>query len=79
MTTKVCLLGFTVPDAARDEIVAVDRHMPSQTHHFAWSLVDALGVAGLQVGLLSVWPVSNFPGNPRIFFVLRPLRQWRHG
>jgi glycosyltransferase involved in cell wall biosynthesis len=62
----VCLLGFTIPDAVRDEIVAVDRHMPSQTHNFAWSLVDALGKADLQVRLLSVWPVSNFPGNPRV-------------
>ena len=73
MTTRVCLLGFTIPDAALDEVVAVDRHMPSPTHNFAWSLVDALGEAGLQVGLLSVWPVSNFPGNPRVVFRSAPF------
>jgi glycosyltransferase involved in cell wall biosynthesis len=73
MTTRVCLLGFTVPDAARDEIVAMDRHMPSQTHNFAWSMVDALRVSGFEVGLLSVWPVSNFPGNPRVLFRSAPF------
>ena len=71
---RVCLLGFTIPDAALDEVVAVDRQMPSQTHHFAWSLVDALGKAGLSVGLLSVWPVSNFPGNPRVVFRSAPFQ-----
>jgi glycosyltransferase involved in cell wall biosynthesis len=73
MTTQVCLLGFTIPDAGLDEVVAVDRHMPSQTHNFAWSLVDALGKAGRQVGLLSVVPVSNFPGNPRVVFRSAPF------
>jgi glycosyltransferase involved in cell wall biosynthesis len=69
----VCLLGFTVPDIALDEIVAVDRHMPSQTHNFAWSLVDALGRAGLDVRLLSVLPTSNFPGNPRVVLRSAPF------
>jgi glycosyltransferase involved in cell wall biosynthesis len=73
MGGRVCLLGFTIPDAAQDEIVAVDRHMPSQTHNFAWSLVDALGRAGVPMGLLSVWPVSNFPGNPRVVFRSAPF------
>jgi glycosyltransferase involved in cell wall biosynthesis len=70
---RVCLLGFTIPDAALDAVVTVDRHLPSQTHNFAWSLVDALGKAGLQVRLLSVWPVSNFPRNPRIVFRSAPF------
>ena len=70
---RVCLLGFTVPDAVRDEILSADRHMPAQTHNFAWSLVDALREAGLQVGLLSVWPVSDFPGNPRVLFRSAPF------
>jgi glycosyltransferase involved in cell wall biosynthesis len=73
MTARVCLLGFSVPDAALAEIVAVDRRMPSQTHNFAWSLVDALLKAGLQVSLLSVWPVSNFPSNPRVVFRSAPF------
>ena len=73
VAVRVCLLGFTVPDAVRDEILAADRHMPAQTHNFAWSMVDALRVSGLEVGLLSVWPVSNFPGNPRVLFRSAPF------
>jgi glycosyltransferase involved in cell wall biosynthesis len=70
---RVCLLGFTVPDAVRDEILAADRQMPAQTHNFAWSVIEALRSAGLQVALLSCWPVSNFPGNPRILLHSAPF------
>jgi glycosyltransferase involved in cell wall biosynthesis len=73
MTTRVCLLGFTVPDTALDAILSVDRRMPLQTHTFAWSLVDALLKAGLEVELLSVWPVSTFPSNPRVLFRSAPF------
>ena len=73
MITRVCLLGFTIADAAQDEIIAVDRHMPAQTHNFAWSLVTALREAGLGVRLLSVWPVSDFPGNPRVLLRSAPF------
>lgn len=40
--------------------------MPIQTHTFAWSVVEALRDAGVGVTLLSVEPVSSYPGNPRI-------------
>ncbi len=71
---RVCLLGFTIPDAGLQEIMAADRCMPSQTHGFAWSLVEALRHAGLEIRLLSVWPVSNFPGNPRVLFRSAPFQ-----
>ena len=64
MTTGVCLLGFTLPDSARDEIVAVDRHMPSQTHTSPGPWLTRLARPAFR-GLLSVWPVSNFRQSPR--------------
>ena len=73
-TMRICLLGFTVPDLVRDEILAADRQMPAQTHNFAWAVVEALRTAGHQVDLLSCWPVSNFPGNPRILFGSAPFQ-----
>lgn len=73
MTAKVCLLGFTVPDAVRDEIMRTDRHLPAQTHNFAWALVSSLRAGGLEVRLLSAWPVTNFPGNPRVMFRTGPF------
>jgi glycosyltransferase involved in cell wall biosynthesis len=74
LNVRVCLLGFTVPDAVRDEILAADRQMPAQTHNFAWAVVEALRTAGNQVDLLSCWPVSNFPGNPRVLFGSAPFQ-----
>jgi len=63
---KLTLLGFTVPQAAIDEILASDAHMPTQTHTFAWSVVESLRDAGAGVTLLSAKPLTSFPGNPSI-------------
>lgn len=66
--TRVTLLGFTVPDDRMAEVLTQDPEMPTQTHAFAWSLVQALGSAGYQVTLLSAMPVSVYPGNRSIRF-----------
>jgi glycosyltransferase involved in cell wall biosynthesis len=65
---RVTLLGFTVPDELIDEVLALDREMPVQTHAFAWGLVDALSSAGCEVTLVSALPASTFPRNRRIRF-----------
>lgn len=65
---KVTLLGFTVTDEDLQEILAHDSNMPTQTHNFAWAVVEALRSSGTDVTLLSVEPVSNYPANPRWFF-----------
>lgn len=64
---RVTILGFTIADQQLDEILAVDAHMPIQTHSFAWAVVRALRSAGAGVTLLSADPVASFPGNPRIY------------
>lgn len=74
---RVTLLGFTVPQAVIDEVVATDAHMPTQTHTFAWAVVGALREAGVDVTLLSAEPVTSFPGNPRA--VVRGRRFREHG
>jgi glycosyltransferase involved in cell wall biosynthesis len=63
---KITLLGFTVPDAEMAAILAADAFMPIQTHSFAWAVVRALRSAEAEVTLLSVDPVSSYPGNPRL-------------
>jgi Glycosyltransferase Family 4 len=63
---KVTFLGFTVPDAEMQEILSTDAYMPVQTHNFAWAVVRALRSAGVELTLLSVDPVSSYPGNPRL-------------
>jgi len=64
----VTLLGFTLPDVEMESIFQRDPAMPTQTHAFAWAVVRALQSAGLNVGLLSTEPVSNFPRMPRLLF-----------
>ena len=63
---KVTLLGFTVPQDVMDEILARDAHMPTQTHTFAWAVVESLRDAGVDVTLLSAEPLASYPGNPKI-------------
>lgn len=57
-----------------DEILQFDPNMPSQTHAFAWALVEALKSAEIDVRLLSCAPVSNYPRNPKILFRGKPFR-----
>ncbi len=63
---RVTLLGFTVPDETFRKILTEDPVMPTQTQRFAWALVDALGLNGAEVDLISVAPVSNYPASPRL-------------
>jgi len=65
---KVTLLGFTIPDELLRQINETDRLMQTQTHRFAWSLVGALRAGGAEVDLLSSAPVSDYPGNPKLFW-----------
>lgn len=64
----VTFLGFTIPDRWMDELLESDRHMPAQTHAFAWALVDALRASSVEVNLLSSVPATSYPGNPRVLF-----------
>lgn len=63
---KIVLLGFTVPAEVMEKVLAVDVHMPIQTHTFAWSIVEALRDAGVHVNLLTAQPLASYPGNPRV-------------
>lgn len=65
---KVTLVGFTIPDALLHEINRTDESMASQTHRFGWATVSALTGAGVEVGLISAAPVSDYPRNPRLFW-----------
>ena len=38
----------------------------TQTHTFAWSVVDSLRDSAVDVTLLSAQPLTSYPGNPRI-------------
>jgi len=70
---KVTLLGFTLPSEDMENILRTDSNMPSQTHAFAWALVEALRSARISVSLLSSAPVSNYPRNSQILFRGRPF------
>jgi len=65
---KVTLLGFTLPPEDMDIILQTDSNMPTQTHVFAWALVEALSAADISVTLLSSAPVTNFPRNSQVRF-----------
>lgn len=67
---KVTILGFTIPYADLLEINRVDPAMATQTHRFAWSVVDALRAHDVQVDLLSAAPVSDYPRNTHRWFPL---------
>ncbi|RQX11510.1 glycosyltransferase [Micromonospora arida] len=64
----VLLLGFTVADDLFQHIVARDVVLPTQTHTFAWALVESVRAAGCPVRLLSAAPASTFPRNRQIRF-----------
>lgn len=65
---KVTLLGFTLSSEDMERILRSDVNMPTQTHAFAWALVEALRSAKISVTLLSSAPVSNYPQNSQILF-----------
>lgn len=75
-TTRVLLVGFTVPDQVVEQICSVDRFMPIQTHKFSWSIVRGLEANGVLVDLLSAAPVGSYPNNPQIFFT---HKKWQRG
>ncbi|PWR07666.1 hypothetical protein DKT68_18280 [Micromonospora acroterricola] len=74
---RVLLLGFTIGDDLFRHIVARDVVMPTQTHTFAWALVESIRAAGCPVRLLSAAPASTFPRNRQIRF--RPGRFEQNG
>ncbi|MFI0794536.1 glycosyltransferase [Micromonospora rubida] len=65
---RVALLGFTLPDDVLRRVMADDATHATQTHTFAWSVVNGLRDAGCAVRLISAAPVSNYPRNRRILF-----------
>ncbi|MEU7801098.1 glycosyltransferase [Micromonospora arborensis] len=65
---RVALLGFTLPDDVLRRVMAGDATHATQTHTFAWAVVNGLRDAGCAVRLLSAAPVSNYPRNRRIRF-----------
>ncbi|MFY1701405.1 glycosyltransferase family 4 protein [Micromonospora sp. WMMA1923] len=73
--SRIALLGFTVPDDALARALATDALDATQTHTFAWGLTHGLREAGCPVWLLSVPPVSTYPGNRRIRFSAAGFQQ----
>ncbi|MGC4749768.1 glycosyltransferase [Micromonospora sp. DT201] len=67
-TLRVALLGFTLPEDVLKRVMAGDTTHATQTHTFAWAVVNGLRDAGCTVRLLSAAPVSNYPRNRRIRF-----------
>ncbi|WP_406068040.1 glycosyltransferase [Micromonospora sp. NBC_01638] len=65
---RVALLGFTLPDDVLSRVMTGDATHATQTHTFAWAVVNGLRDAGCTVRLLSAAPVSNYPRNRRIRF-----------
>ncbi|WP_405434287.1 glycosyltransferase [Micromonospora sp. NBC_00617] len=63
---RVALLGFTLPDDELKRVMAGDATDATQTHTFAWAVVNGLRDAGCAVRLLSAAPVSKYPRNRRI-------------
>jgi len=72
---RAVLLGFTVDDETMAEIVRKSPVMPVQTHQFAWNFVRSLRSAGVEVGLLSVLPVPDFPEYPKVLIRGRKIAQ----
>ena len=64
----VLLLGFTVADDLFQHIVARDVVLPTQTHTFAWALVESVRAAGCPVRLLLRGPRVDLPRNRQIRF-----------
>jgi glycosyltransferase involved in cell wall biosynthesis len=65
---RVSLLGFTVSASVLEDILRVDPNPPTQTNVFAWAITDSLISSGVEVTLISVRQVSNYPANPRLVF-----------
>lgn len=63
---SVVVLGFTINDKDLNDIAAKSAVLPTQTHNFAWNIVNALSSAQVKTSLLSVLPVPNFPEYPHI-------------
>lgn len=63
---KILILGFTQPDGIVAEVTRESAVLPTQTHRFAWNLVEALKGADARVALLSTLPVPNFPEYRRV-------------
>ena len=68
MKTHVVFLGFALPEDEFGRLVAADVGLPMATQRFAWSVIESLTSAGLQVTLLSAAPSTDFPHNRRVFF-----------
>jgi glycosyltransferase involved in cell wall biosynthesis len=62
----VLFVGFTVPDETLRTLGPTAAAAVTQTHNFAWSLVDALKEGGCDVRLLSTLPVRDYPSHPRL-------------
>lgn len=65
---NITVLGFTLPLHVIEDIIEHDDIMPIQTHKFSWSVVNALASSNNVISLISTHPVSNYPGNKRLFF-----------
>ncbi|HTN86608.1 MAG TPA: glycosyltransferase [Sorangium sp.] len=69
---RITVLGFTQPDDVIDRVTERSAVLPTQTHRFAWNLVDALASGGAEVSLLSSLPVPDHPQFPEL--VIRSKR-----
>jgi hypothetical protein len=65
---RVLFVGFALPQREFDEVVATDAGMPIQTQRFGWSVIEALGAAGVEVDVVSAAPVTDYPSNTRVVF-----------
>ena len=74
-STRIALLGFTVPDDLMAHIRATDASPQAQTHRFAWALAHALQENGAEVALFSAAPVSDFPENRQVVWGVRRFSQ----
>jgi glycosyltransferase involved in cell wall biosynthesis len=63
---RILFLGFTIPDETLRALGPTAAAAVTQTHNFAWSLVNALREGGCDVRLLSTLPVRDYPGYPRL-------------
>ncbi len=65
---KVLFLGFALPEEDFEQLLRVDQAMPVQTQRFGWSVVEALGSAGIDVRLVSAAPASDYPRCSQVVF-----------
>lgn len=65
---RALFIGFALPGAEFDKVVASDAGMAVQTQRFGWSVVEALRAAGAEVDLISTAPVTDYPSNSKIGF-----------